>query len=167
VLTEPVGAVWSVVADFHGIAKWVRRIRGSNCELGSGPGAVGTVRWLTLEPDGRQVGERLVRYDESARLYSYEFVEPKPFPVRAYRGTLRLLPVTATDSTFLQWYGDFDADAEDVERLTASFITTYTEFASDLADYLSRRPHPVEAAAALNHTGLATQQPKSRTSPNT
>jgi hypothetical protein len=147
VLAEPIDAVWLVVADFHGIGKWVSRIRGSTSEFGSGPGAVGTVRWLDLEPDGRQVGERLVRYDESARLYSYEFVEPKPFPVRSYRGTLHLLPVTTTGSTFLQWYGDFDADAADVEQLTSSFIAIYAEFASNLADYLSQRPHQGESAA--------------------
>jgi Polyketide cyclase / dehydrase and lipid transport len=139
ILDAPVAVAWSVAGDFHQIGKWVTRIRDSRAEHGSGPGSPGSVRRLILEPDGREVGECLVHYDEGARLYSYEFVDPNPYPVRSYRGTLHLLPVTQTNQTFIEWYGDFDADADVAGELSDSFVGIYTEFAGDLANYLTSR----------------------------
>ena len=77
--------------------------------------------------------------DNGARLYAYQFVDPNPFPVHFYQGTLHLLPVTQTKQTFIEWYGDFDADVENVEQLSTTFVGTYPEFAGDLANYLASR----------------------------
>src|SRR5581483_7235185 len=94
VLDHDVDAVWAVVGDFHGLPAWIGRIRSSEADGGSGRGPVGSVRRLSLEPDGRTARERLVRYDDAGRTYSYEFADAIPFPVATYRGNVRLLPVT-------------------------------------------------------------------------
>lgn len=128
---------WEVLRDFHGWARWVGRIRESVPEGGDGPGAVGSVRHVTLEPDGRQVAERLVRYDEVEHSFSYEFTGAIPFPATRYRGTVRLRPVTDAGHTFLEWYGKFDCEPALTEQLRATFTGIYTEFAADLRKHLA------------------------------
>ncbi|WP_433359812.1 SRPBCC family protein [Streptosporangium sp. CA-115845] len=140
-IDAPIETVWSVVRDFHGMPSWVGRIRESVAEDGHGPAAVGSVRRLTLEPDGRQVQERLVSYDAPGHRYSYEFAGENPFPVRFYRGTVHLLPITEFTGTFVEWYGEFDADAALVESLCTRFTGLYREFLGDLRAHLDPAPH--------------------------
>jgi hypothetical protein len=103
----------------------------------AGPAPVGSVRRLTMEPDGRVVRERLVAYDAPGHRYSYEFAGDQPFPVRAYRGTIRLLPITQSGGTFIEWYGEFDCDADVLSRLTAAFTGIYAGFIDDLRKHLA------------------------------
>ena len=137
VLRSEIDGVWSVLGDFHGIATWVHRIRSAEPEGGTGRGPIGSVRRITLEPDGRQVRERLVHYDGPGRRYAYEFDGRQPFPVRAYRGTVHLLPVTLSGTTFVEWYGDFDCDAAVADRLATTFTGLYAEFLDDLRAHLA------------------------------
>ena len=139
VIDAPVQRVWDVIADFHGIANWVRRLEVDSSKPGRVGNEVGAIRSLILAPEGQQVGERLTRYDQDNRRYSYTFVDPAPFPVQAYEGTLHVLPVTANDHTFVEWYADFDADDALTEQLATAFATIYAEFAGDLADHLRQR----------------------------
>ncbi|HWN34669.1 MAG TPA: SRPBCC family protein [Pseudonocardia sp.] len=140
IFEHPEARTWAVLRDFHGWARWVGRIRETVAEGGEGPGAVGSVRHVTLEPDGRRVTERLVRYDESAHSYSYEFTEPIPFPATFYRGTVALRPVTDTGHTFLEWFGEFDCEPALTEQLRTTFVGLYTEFTADLRTYLAEPP---------------------------
>ncbi|GAA1268918.1 hypothetical protein GCM10009609_35030 [Pseudonocardia aurantiaca] len=135
-LDDGIDTVWSVLHDFHGIDRWVERIRSSEPEDGAGPGAVGSTRRLTMEPDSRVVRERLVGYDAPDRRYSYEFAGEPPFPVRAFRGTVHLLPVTASGTTFVEWFAEFDCDAALIERLTTTFQRIYVGFLDDLRKHL-------------------------------
>jgi hypothetical protein len=137
-LDHDVDAVWAVVGDFHGLPAWVGRIRSGEAEGGAGRGPVGSVRELTLEPEGRTARERLVRYDAPGRSYSYEFADTIPFPVGTYRGTVRLLPITDSGATFVEWYGEFDCDAAVLEQVTAAFTAIYTEFLGDLRAHLTK-----------------------------
>lgn len=52
VIDADVDTIWSVLGDFHGIPAWIGRIRSNEPEHGLGAGEVGSVRRLTLEPDG-------------------------------------------------------------------------------------------------------------------
>jgi hypothetical protein len=129
--------VWSVIGDFHGLPGWITRIRAGEAEGDPGPGPVGSVRRLTLDPDGIVARERLVHYDATGHRYSYEFADEIPFPVRAYRGTVRLLPITETGETFLEWYGEYDADTEQSDQMNAAFVGIYREFINDLRTHLN------------------------------
>lgn len=135
-----IDTTWSVLRDFHGMAAWVGRIRSSVAEGGMLEGAVGSIRRLSMDPDGRAVRERLVHYDPPGHRYSYEFVDEIPFPVRSYRGTVHLLPITDRDGTFVEWFGEFDTDAgEDAaqaERLCGVFTSLYRGFIDDLRKHL-------------------------------
>jgi hypothetical protein len=132
-----IDAVWSVLGDFHAIDVWVGRIRSAEPEDGAGLAAAGATRRLTMEPDGRVVRERLVHYDAPGHAYSYEFAGQQPFPVRAYRGNVRLLPITSSGTTFIEWYGEFDCDADVADRLTTAFTGIYAGFIDDLRNHLA------------------------------
>ncbi|MFC4948071.1 SRPBCC family protein [Pseudonocardia sp. GCM10023141] len=138
-LDADVDTAWSVVHDFHGMPAWTPRVRASLAECGSGAAAVGSIRCLTLAPDGRQVRERLVDHDTTDRRYSYEFVGTIPYPVTSYRGTIHLLPITETGATFLEWSGAFDAEPAQVESLRVRFAAVYTAFIADLRAHLATR----------------------------
>jgi hypothetical protein len=50
--------------------------------------------------------------------------------------------VIAEDTTFVEWYGVYDADAELEDQLGETFIGRYREFCTDLATHLSREVVP-------------------------
>ncbi len=110
-------AVWAVVRDFNGIPRWHPAIESSELET---PGdSVGAIRHLTLG-DGGEVREVLVALDDTRRSLTYEFLT-SPFPVRLYRSTMRVVPVTTTGETFVEWGVVFDCDAADADRLVDFF----------------------------------------------
>ena len=78
------------------------------------------MRRLTLG-DGGSVAERLLTLDDAGRSYTYEFTDAGPFPVRSYRSTISVAPVTATGQAFVEWSAWFDADAGDEAQLTTTF----------------------------------------------
>jgi hypothetical protein len=116
----PVSAdlVWEKIRDFGNIAEWHPGITGGELESGVGD-QVGAVRRLT-GTGGEIFRERLLALDDTARSYTYEFVE-SPFPVRSYEATLRVTPVTDTGHAFAEWTATYDADAEDEANLTRTF----------------------------------------------
>lgn len=111
--------VWAVVRDFDGLPSWHPAIAASEIEEGTNL-VVGAVRKLTLDGGG-VVKERLVTLDDVDRSYTYEFTDPGPFPVRTYRSTVRIAPVTDTGHAFVEWYSWFDADAADEAGLVQQY----------------------------------------------
>lgn len=112
-------AVWRLVRDFNGLPAWHPAIATSEIEAGPAATEVGAVRKLGM-PDGGVVRERLVTLDDVARSYTYDIVE-SPFPIRSYRSTIRVAPVTATGESFVEWWCDYDADAADEADLNSTF----------------------------------------------
>jgi hypothetical protein len=47
-----------------------------------------------------------------------------------------VLPITDTDTTFLEWYGEFDCEEAVLDEVTAAFGAIYSEFIADLRTYL-------------------------------
>lgn len=124
--------IWSLVRDFNGLADWIPAVDSSEIE-GGGPGdadRVGCVRHLTLAGGGGTIRERLVNLDDGSRSYTYDIVE-SPFPIRRYRATIRVAPVTDSGRGFVEWWADYDCDAADEERLDKTFARDV--FASGLA----------------------------------
>lgn len=113
-----VDEVWAYVRDFANLAEWLPPIE--TCEIESGdPGAPGCVRRAT-GARGEVYRERLLALSDVERSYTYEFVE-SPFPVRVYRSTMRVAPVTVSGGTFIEWSAGFEADAKDEESMTKVF----------------------------------------------
>jgi ribosome-associated toxin RatA of RatAB toxin-antitoxin module len=111
--------VWSLVRDFNGLPSWLPAVTGSELTEGGSGAEVGAVRRLTLG-DGGVVVERLLELNDADRRCTYEIVE-SPFAVRRYVSTFRVAPVTASGQTFVEWWSEFDAEADDEKGLTATF----------------------------------------------
>jgi hypothetical protein len=116
----PVSAdrAWEYLRDFGNIAEWHPGIVSGELEHGTGD-QVGAVRRLT-GPGGEVFRERLVALDDDERSCAYDLFEG-PFPVRYYRATLRVTPVTDTGYAFAEWFAWYDADEEDEAWLTKTF----------------------------------------------
>lgn len=110
--------VWAYVRDFTNIAEWLPTIE--SCEIeGDGDPRIGCVRKLA-GPGGAVFRERLLALSDVDRSCTYEFTE-SPFPVRSYRATLRVAPVTDSGKAFVEWWAWYDADAKDEESMTKIF----------------------------------------------
>lgn len=135
VVPADVTKVWEAVRDFNGLPAWHPAIESSEIEPGPAAGEAGAVRKLTLA-DGGTVREKLLALDDVNRSYTYEIVEG-PFPVRRYVSTVRVAPITATGESFVEWWCDYDADAADEARLTATFADgVYASGITGLAQHL-------------------------------
>jgi hypothetical protein len=53
--------------------------------------------------------------------------------VRHYVGTVRVEPITTDDSTYIQWSGDFDSDAENEQAATDTVSRIYLSFLQALS----------------------------------
>lgn len=136
VIDAPVDEVWALVRAFGGIADWHPAL--DTCELQEGGDLdVGAVRRLT-SGDAVFV-ERMTALDDTARTQTYEFLE-SPFPVRSYRATIRVAPVTASGGTFAEWWADYEADEAETGRLTPFFRDAV--FAAGLAELAGRAARP-------------------------
>lgn len=129
IVAVPSDRVWPVLRDFGSLPWWHPGIDACVLESDRPPTELGCVRALTLA-DGANVRERLTAMDDSAGSYSYEMLHG-PFPIRTYRATMRLAPVTATDETFVEWYAHYDAEEADEANLDHVFASDV--FAAGLA----------------------------------
>jgi hypothetical protein len=116
----PVSAdrLWAYLRDFSNIADWHPAIATGEMESGTGD-QVGSVR-LLHGSGGETFRERLLALDDAERSCTYELFE-SPFPIRAYRSTLRVTPVTDGGQAFAEWWAWYDSDAKDEEWLTKTF----------------------------------------------
>ena len=118
VIPAKVDEVWTFVRDYTNLATWHPTIETSEIESGD-PGSPGCIRHLT-GPGGAVFRERLLALSDLDRTFTYEFVE-SPFPVRSYRSTLRLAPITESGNTFGEWYAWYESEAADEESMTKIF----------------------------------------------
>jgi hypothetical protein len=124
-------AVWAVGGDVGGVAAWIPAITEAHLD--------GDLRHATLT-DGGQVVERIVRRDDAARTYEYEFVEG-PFPFRHYRSRFS---VTGRDgASTVEWRADLGADDPSVEReLVAGIGESYRASLEALRAHIEGRQRP-------------------------
>ena len=149
VLTQPIDEVWAVLGDFHRIDTWMGTIHHSSPENAAEQApTVGSIRRLTVGDDRHTTRERLVAYDALARQMSYELPDPPlPFGMTAYLGTIHALPITDTNQTFVEWYGQYDcASADDVAGVEGGLRGIYTRFLGDLRTHLSAAKVPAVTA---------------------
>jgi ribosome-associated toxin RatA of RatAB toxin-antitoxin module len=119
VVPAPAEQVWQIIRNFNGLPDWLPAITASEITSGSGQ-EVGSVRRLTLGDQG-QVSEVLVSMDDDERSLTYAFTDSGPFPVRSYRSTIRVRPITSTGQAFMEWWSWFDSDAEHEAELMDTY----------------------------------------------
>jgi len=119
VIAAPAATVWAVLRDFNGHALWHPAVAVSELEDGAAGDQVGAVRNFRLT-DGARIREQLLSHSDRALRFSYCILEA-PAPLRNYVASMRLRPVTADDSCFVEWQAAFDPPAAERDRL-ARFV---------------------------------------------
>jgi hypothetical protein len=120
VVAAPVDKVWGRIRAFNDLPAWLPAI--GHSELVEGvDGQVGAVRRLTLADGGDPFDERLLHLDDTDRSLTYTFTGANPFGVRRYVSTIRVSPVTDTGESFVEWWNEYDANADEEQELNRTF----------------------------------------------
>ncbi|GLZ49171.1 hypothetical protein Acsp06_53560 [Actinomycetospora sp. NBRC 106375] len=120
VVAAPVDKVWAQVRAFNDLPAFLPAI--GHSELVEGvDGQAGAVRRLTLADGGDPFDERLIALDDPGRSLTYTFTGANPFDVRRYVSTIRVSPVTDTGESFVEWWAEYDTDADREEELNRTF----------------------------------------------
>jgi len=91
--------VWQLIGGFGSLPAWLPYVPKS--ELSEG----GRVRHLA-NPNGQIIVERLERFDNASRTYSYSILQA-PFPVTGYLSTLSVQATGNEEGSRVAWSGDF------------------------------------------------------------
>jgi hypothetical protein len=117
--------VWAAIRPFDAVADWLPFVKSSPIEDGGDPTRVGCIRVLT-QTDGEVFREVLVALSDTERFYSYTFAT-SPVPVRNHRTTLKVLPITDGQRSYVEWSSRFDIDpeyeAQLVDLMNQNFLT--------------------------------------------
>src|SRR5262245_28654433 len=106
----PVSAdkVWKLIGGFNSLPDWSPNILRSEATEG------GRVRHLAAS-NGVTIVERLEKFDNATRSYSYSIVQA-PFPITDYLATIRVHDKAAGSQCRVDWSGTFiakgDSDSE-------------------------------------------------------
>jgi hypothetical protein len=112
-LDRPAEHVWSAIRSFDDYA-WSGTGIDAQMEEGRSGDAVGGVRRIASA--NGTIRQRLLAHSDVDRSYTYEFCPPIPFPVRDYRATLRITPVTDRNHAFVEWSATFDCADDERDR---------------------------------------------------
>jgi hypothetical protein len=109
----PAATVWEEVRHFDRVLKWVPG--GSESRISVSGEGVGAVRDIHLSTQG-YVQHRLIAFDDSQRMLSYELTAGRPIGMQAYAVVATVTPVDANHCV-IRWAGRMTADAslDDVE----------------------------------------------------
>lgn len=117
VIDAPVDAVWARIRDFNALPSWHPRMVESEIEDGLPSDEIGCVRKFKIV-SGATVRERLVAFSDADRSVTYAIIET-PQPISNHEATLTLRPVTDGNRTFAEWTAEFDAPAEEADKVAA------------------------------------------------
>jgi hypothetical protein len=110
VVDAPAAQVWALVRDFNGLPQWAPFVAESRIEQNAKSDQVGCVRNFRLR-DGGTVRERLLALSDYDFAVSYAILD-SPMAVENYVATLRLMPVTDGDRSYVEWTAEFDCRPE-------------------------------------------------------
>ena len=138
VLERSADEVWAVIRDFGHYA-WAGVSGETTLEDGRAGDAVGAVR--SVRTGERHLRQRLLAHSDLERSYTYEFAGAIPFPLRNYRATLRVTPVTDGEKSFVEWWATFDGQPEELERWRRYFENDgFAVWLGALRKYLGNSP---------------------------
>jgi hypothetical protein len=110
IINLPVETVWAYARDFNGHHAWHPRIKDSVIEGGKPSDQVGCVRSFHVD-DGGHLRETLLSFSDRDRSFTYDIIV-SPMPVKNYIATFTCKPVTASNTTFVEWSAEFDVPPE-------------------------------------------------------
>lgn len=108
IIDAPPARVWAVIRDFNGLPDWHPLIAQSRIENGEPADKIGCVRNFTLK-DGGTIREQLLTLSDYDYTCAYSILS-SPMGVENYVATLRLVPVTDGNRSFIEWTAEFDCE---------------------------------------------------------
>lgn len=121
VIPASVSSVWGLIRDFGALGRWLPGVKSCVIE-GDDPGdRVGAVRRLEMGDVG-VIREQLLALSDVEHAVTFSIIE-SALPVRNYRSTIALLPVTDGNRTFIRWCGQFEAAAGHAAGMEARMPT--------------------------------------------
>ncbi len=115
VVDAPAEKIWATIRRFDAAADWLPFVKSSPIEDGGDPARVGCIRVVT-QTDGAVFREVLVALSDAERRYSYTFAD-SPVPVRNHRTTLKVVPITDGDRSYVEWSSRFEIAPEHETQL--------------------------------------------------
>jgi Polyketide cyclase / dehydrase and lipid transport len=104
------------------LPSWHPVVADSMIEDGRPGDAVGSIRKITTRADdGQTLREKLLSLSDHDRSVSFDF-QTAPFPVRNYYSTLRVIPITDGDRSFIEWWATFDCDEAREAEMVRTFV---------------------------------------------
>jgi hypothetical protein len=134
VVPAQAGPVWAILRDFNGLPNWAGFVAESRIEQNQAADKVGCIRNFTLKNGGR-IRERLLGLSDYDMSCTYSILE-SPMGVSNYIATLRLIPITEGDQTFVEWSAEFDAEPHREDQIAADI--SQNVFAPALSSLKSR-----------------------------
>ncbi len=107
VIDHSVDTVWGKIRDFNDLPGWHPAIADSQIEGGLSSDQVGCIRNFNLKDDGGNIREQLLTLSDKEHTCTYSILE-SPMPVEDYVATLRLIPITDGNRTYIEWSAEFD-----------------------------------------------------------
>ncbi|MFT8990409.1 MAG: SRPBCC family protein [Gluconobacter albidus] len=136
VIPASVSSVWRLIRDFGTIGRWLPGVKSCELEGEEHGDRVGTIRRVEMGDVGL-IREQLLALSDVDHAVTFSIVE-SALPIRNYRSTINLLPITASDGTFIQWRGQFEAPVEYTASMEARMPTDIYQPAFDrLAEILA------------------------------
>jgi hypothetical protein len=118
-------AVWELVKNFDGLAKWHPAFQGDVIKSGKN-NTKGAMRTLTLGT-GESFDEQLLKFDDSKMFFRYRIVGDSPFPITHYVSTMSVKKGKG-GMTKVIWQGKFNnkpdsgkSDDEVVEMINGAY----------------------------------------------
>ena len=117
IVDAPLAHVWAVVRDFNGLPSWTPFAVESRIEQNARADQIGCIRNFRLTAGG-VIRERLLALSDYDFSMTYSILE-SPMAVDDYVATLKLLPVTDGERSYVEWSAEFDCRAEDEQKLVS------------------------------------------------
>ena len=118
--------VWDIVRDFNGLPDWHPAISDSRIEDDLPADQIGCIRSFHLT-DGGHIREQLLTLSDYDYTQRYSILE-SPMALENYIAVVRLLPVTAQNSTYIEWSAQFTCvravEAELVDTISNGVFQT-------------------------------------------
>ena len=115
VISASATEVWQAIRDFNDLPQWHPIVAESRIEAGLASDQVGCIRAFTLK-DGGRIREQLLALSDYDYTTSYSILE-SPMALENYIATLKVSPITETNSAFVEWEAEFDCASDDRDAL--------------------------------------------------
>lgn len=123
VINASITQAWTKVRDFNGLPDWYPSVIDSHIENGALSDQVGCIRNFKRD-DGLYFRERLLALDDREHLCTYFLLESNT-PMKDYFCSIKLLPITDGDRTYMEWIAEFQCVLGKVEELQQSLKTVF------------------------------------------